>query len=453
MTSFKEGNDVVEGEKKAAEEKIKDEPLEDDNNEEESSGPPPLDIFDMEVKIEQWEYILDRESRAFRKPKLPELSDEAIKKFLNPNIKSAKLTIFECPFCKRIFTYPLPFKSHLYSCESNKNVPNYILLCGKHPNCLFQSRKKQEIIAHFTKQHARLNKFVVNDDEEIEEDEDDEKNEGKDETIGGLDEEAAMVSEDPKCLSLTKKNQLKINQYFYVDRDEFKYTFGLCNEMHARNYRNLNALDKFYRFSQTSSAYTHDTIDLSRLKSTREASLRFQTSFSDSGRFDLKAFEAFQTSDDKDHFRLVNIVNQVTSMDWCPSYYERKSGKISQYLAVSTEPIENLLDDSSEKKVDHSSLLQIFSAPNLIHLFKSDELDSASSWSHSAIVNRKVGVVNLVKWRPDFGASRLRLGDRFVGYLLVAGSDGNGYVYLVEDFSKHASFRKDSDGNFIIRLH
>lgn len=200
----------------------------------------------MEAKIDKWEYVLDRESRAFRRPQVPELSDAAIKPFLNPEIKSKKLTIYECPFCKRVFTYPLPFKSHLYSCEANKNVPEYVLLCAKHPNCLFQSRKKQEIIAHYTKTHAKLNKFVVNDDD---------NDDGADDRDETGDDDSSFVGggdQDPACLSATKKEQLKINQYFYVDRNEFKYTFGLYNEMYAKAYRNLNAIDRFFGFIPSS---------------------------------------------------------------------------------------------------------------------------------------------------------------------------------------------------------
>lgn len=201
------------------------------------------------------------------------------------------------------------------------------------------------------------------------------------------------------------------------------------------------------------SIYTQREIDLSHLKSIANLTLRFQTS--PTSQFDLKPFESHQTGDDdKDNFRVVNLVKAVTTMDWCPTRYERKSPRSAQFLAVATEPIEQLLqtfdkNSNISSSYSDSKLLKLFRGPNLIHLFRSDQLDSASSWSHVAILNRDIGLVNLLKWRPDFGASRSRINgaDNFVGYLLAAGSDGNAYVYLVEDFTKHPDFKSDSNSN------
>lgn len=188
----------------------------------------------MEVKIPEWVYKLDRETRQFKKPKLPTLSDNAIKPFLNPNIKSARVTVYDCPFCKRVFTYPLPFKSHLYSCAENKNVPEYGLLCAKHPECNFMSRKRQDVLAHFNKVHRKpLSRFVVDDSDDEERysigDEDDFED-------GSIDR-----------LSANKKSRVLFNQYNYVSRDEFKFTCDFLNDMAAKLYRNLFLVDEFYR--------------------------------------------------------------------------------------------------------------------------------------------------------------------------------------------------------------
>lgn len=211
-----------------------------DENEEDTSSPP-LETFDMEAKIDKWEYVLDRESRAFKKPVIPSLSDAAIKPFQNAAIKSSKLTIYDCPFCKRVFTYPLPFKSHLYSCEENKNMPDYVLLCAKHPDCLFQSRKRLEMIAHFRKAHTLNSSRTGENDAGVDE--------VADETNVAAGDATTPASEERLNLSEIKKNQLKVNQYYYLDREEFKYTYCVFNEIYGKKYRNLKAIDQYYEFS------------------------------------------------------------------------------------------------------------------------------------------------------------------------------------------------------------
>jgi hypothetical protein len=158
-------------------------------------------MFDMEVKIEEYEYELDPESRVFTRPRLPMLSNAAIVPFLSAKAQPPKLLLYECPFCKRLFTYPLVFKNHLYSCVENKLSPPYLLHCVKRADgqCAFTGQRKQEMINHYAKYHAANSKFkarkannsdslsvrIVNsDDEELDEDDDD--NEGRSKTGGNL---------------------------------------------------------------------------------------------------------------------------------------------------------------------------------------------------------------------------------------------------------------------------
>ena len=82
-----------------------------------------LEEFNAEEVIEVWNYELDQETNMFTKPIIPLLSDAAIKPYLSKNSKP-KCVIYNCPFCERVFTYTLVFKSHLYSCEKNTNVPD-----------------------------------------------------------------------------------------------------------------------------------------------------------------------------------------------------------------------------------------------------------------------------------------------------------------------------------------
>jgi len=68
-----------------------------------------LDKFELDKVVEEWEYETDADSRVFRKPLIPLLSDKAV--------------IYSCPFCQRVYTYNLVFKNHLFTCEKNTRVP------------------------------------------------------------------------------------------------------------------------------------------------------------------------------------------------------------------------------------------------------------------------------------------------------------------------------------------
>ena len=82
-----------------------------------------VNTFNKDEVISEWQYELDAESKLFCKPVIPALSDAAILPFLSVKAKPPKTLIYDCPFCHRMFTYPLVFKNHLYSCSDNTNVP------------------------------------------------------------------------------------------------------------------------------------------------------------------------------------------------------------------------------------------------------------------------------------------------------------------------------------------
>lgn len=212
---------------------------------------PELDHYDPEVKITEWTYELDPETKAFTRPKLPNLSDDAIQPFLSSKSNPPKLIIYECPFCKKIFTYPLVFKTHLYSCPMNQNVPEYTLFCSKAGQCAFKSNRKQDMLNHYAERHATFSKFVKKKDHTNEsakskladesmetEDEDD----GEDEDL--IDDEDDDDDDDGKFkLSKTKKNQLKISQYYFINANEFRYSLDM-NEFKSNSIRNIPLIDK-----------------------------------------------------------------------------------------------------------------------------------------------------------------------------------------------------------------
>lgn len=179
-------------------------------------------------------------------------------------------------------------------------------------------------------------------------------------------------------------------------------------------------------------------------------------------KFELKPFDAYhlqtpstETKNGTENLRVINLIKPVTAMDWSPTNYDRKSSlEPVQFLAVATEPILELTGTFASPNVitgDSDCMLKIYQTPNLVHFFRTSQPDLTSSWSHFALVNRHVGMINVIKWRPDFGASRSRLGSQdFIGYLLIAGSDGNGYVYLIEDFTRHPEFKIDSKNGLLL---
>jgi len=83
---------------------------------------PLLDVFNLDEKIEEWNYETEPNSGLYCRPILPALSDLAIQPYLNKK-STKKSTIYDCPFCGNHFTYSLVFKTHLFSCTKNLNVP------------------------------------------------------------------------------------------------------------------------------------------------------------------------------------------------------------------------------------------------------------------------------------------------------------------------------------------
>ena len=81
-----------------------------------------IDEFNFETKVSEWEYEPEPNCKLYCRPILPALSDLAIKPFLNSK-STKKSTIYDCPFCHIHFTYNLVFKTHLFSCSKNPNVP------------------------------------------------------------------------------------------------------------------------------------------------------------------------------------------------------------------------------------------------------------------------------------------------------------------------------------------
>ncbi|RMZ95090.1 general transcription factor 3C polypeptide 2, partial [Brachionus plicatilis] len=345
---------------------------------------PDLTEFNQEEKISEWEYELDSESQVFKKPKIPNLTDSAIKPFISSKSKPPKIIIYECPFCARAFTYPLVFKTHLYSCDQNKNIPEYILYCIK---CDFKSRKKQDMVNHYTDEHL--------------------KDENSDQ-----DEDSVSKFELTTC----KKNQLKATSYLFIDTLVYKFTKDFCSMLFEMD-KNFKKIDQILEHG-IERQYLIDLIDLD------SKTLEFQCNKLN---FGLKSLETYQIKNSKNNFKLINLMDQITSIDWCPVI------QLDQYMAVSTMPNSNILSQIVQQpQTKFKSILENFFHPNLIYIFKFSNLNSTNGIKKFALLNKQIGHISQLKWRPDFGKTN-SLVPEYIGYLLACGSDGNGYIYRLRD--------------------
>lgn len=365
-----------------------------------------VENFNLEEKISEWKYELDLETKAFKRPKIPSLSDEAIKPFISSKSKPPKFVVYDCPFCQRVFTYPLVFKTHLYSCEKNSNVPEYILYCAKFDKCSFKSKKKQEMLTHFAKHHSKMASFINENRTSIDPDQND----------SDSNDSATEIK-----ITNSKKNQLKLTSYLYLDKSLFRFTFQYFNKCLMSLYKNLGYIDQFYsKFKEAEKIQ----IDLNSIRI--ESDINFELNKT---KFSLKPFGIY--SNENDHFKMFYINDQITSIDWCPMKLN-----CAQYLAIATMPNEKLTEQfkSTDSKLSNN-ILELNKSPNFIYILKLENLNNKSqfSWKMYTILNKTLGLVSCLKWRPDFGASQ---SNDFIGYLLAASSDGNSYIYKIKEKSE-----------------
>jgi hypothetical protein len=133
-------------------------------------------------------------------------------------------------------------------------------------------------------------------------------------------------------------------------------------------------------------------------------------------------------------YKVLNLSSQITALDW--SY---TLGETYQFLAIATLPCKQTLEFNATPAVhtaDAYELKKTYNKPNFIHLYRySKHVDvderkcQLTSSNLFSILNRTIGHVYTLKWRPDFGAS---LNNTFIGYLLATSSNGFGelaYLY------------------------
>ena len=287
----------------------------DQSQQEEEQVVAALDTYDFEQKIDEWTYELDAETKTYMRPSVPVLAETAIAAFVSSKSRP-KSTIYECPFCKRIFTYTLVFKLHLFSCSDNKNVPVYVLYCARRPQCAFSGKKKQEMINHYFACHATNAEMAASN-----------------RTVKSKRADGDDQNNDDSIIKLSKakKGQLEVSRYFYTCADEFKFTWDYYSLVLAKtSHVPLRTLEEFFGAVASSMRPVEWSSD------NEAAALCSELRFKCAGyvEFKLRPFETYSTTSTakNDSFTVLNIGNQVTAMDWA---FRPNARATSQYLAIS----------------------------------------------------------------------------------------------------------------------
>jgi hypothetical protein len=362
-----------------------------------------IDSYDINKLVEKWDYELDLESKYFKKPILPNLSEKALIQFLSKN-SNKKTVIYECPFCKKIFTYPLVFKIHIFSCIDNKNVPEYLLNCV---DCNFMGHRRQEMIKHYLDEHVK-------------------DRENKEEK-----------------LSECKKSQLEVSRYFYINRNEYKYAFGYLNVLIAKKYKRLKFIDNY--FAESNKIKPDFILNYQNFNSETDLKFKLIENNENEDVFILKPFQVHFGFD----FKLINLINQVTALSWSHRNYDLNKKCDSQFLAISTVPLNNLNQilnrEFREQNHQKYCLQTLFRSKNLIYIYKFKYLNYSTDVKSFGILHDEIGYVSCLKWRPDFGASLTNQpSSNFAGYLLATSSNGNGYIYHINDLTSQSTSQNDS---------
>lgn len=274
-------------------------------------------------------------------------------------------------------------------------------------------------------------------------------------------------------MTKTKQNQLEVSRYYYIEKPEFTFTFDYFNKSIAKNYRRLKLLNELY-LKKSQPGFMHYLVNINKpdtavnLNLRNEMNLKFQLpnesqSEEEEEVLELKPFEVYTTiSRACDSFRIINAVNHITTMDWCPT--RLKNTKLQdQYLSFASCPLKQINDIfgvelESILQLSENRVKDLFQCANLIYIVRFPDLNGIGSDQDNkaelfGLLNRTIGHVNSLKWRPDCGASVSDTVDditgsnfesTFIGYLLSASSNGNGYISCVQDMTKVSSFAQAS---------
>ncbi len=274
------------------------------------------------------------------------------------------------------------------------------------------------MINHYNKTHVNDQKSMVSIENQLDNIQIDSKN---------------SSFNDSFQMSTTKKNQLEVSRYYYIDKLQLKYSFDYFNKTIANNFKRLKFLDEYF-FKTIDNNNDHFLFDINQQfnNNNNNSVLKFKL---DTMNIELKPFEIYKS----DQFSLINLCNQITSLDWCPIKFNSKSD--TQYVALATLPLEqlnNVIETNSVYNTEKNRIKNLNDSPNLIYIYKTDL--NRNNHDLFAILNRNIGTISCVKWRPDCGASAQ---NTFIGYLLIASSNGEAYIESIQDLTQNNKYKKD----------
>jgi hypothetical protein len=207
----------------------------------------------------------------------------------------------------------------------------------------------------------------------------------------------------------------------------------------SKKYKRLKFVDSF--FGEKNDKIKPDFI-LNYQNFTSESDLVFKLieNNENEDQFILKPFQIHFGYD----FKVINLINQITALDWAHRNHDLNEKYNSQFLAVSTIPLNNLNTilnrKSSENNYQKYCLQTLFQSTNVIYIYKFQDLNSSLDVKKFGILNDEIGYVSCLRWRPDYGASLSNdTSSDFVGYLLAASSNGNGYIYYINDLTSQST--------------
>ena len=361
------------------------------------------------------------------------------------------------------------------------SIYSSVLYCYMYPECSFKGFKKQEMINHFFKAHkeAKPSASVDNTIEDI-------QNESK---------SPVKALSDYK-MSHTKQSQLEVNKYYFIDKEQFQLAYDYYYKFIYTTYKPLLFIEEFIgNQAPKSNANLFKSLNLNHfvfnlkkdlnmvmknyhdveeenefnLFFKRELNLNFQ--FNDSSKenaknfkIELKPFEIFQSKNQtNDPFLLINMVKQLTAMDWCPTLLQSSSNQYLAFSSLSFEQLSDIYPSNNSIKLkkffifNQNYVKSLFDSPNFIFITKFENFTNSNQENKLfAIFDTQIGNISSLKWRPDFGASlRDKYEDKteFIGHLLATSSNGNAYILSVSDMTVCGSFKNGSkteklfDGN------
>jgi hypothetical protein len=142
--------------------------------------------------------------------------------------------------------------------------------------------------------------------------------------------------------------------------------------------------------------------------------------------FDLIPFEIAQTHD-KLSCKIINVDSEITALDWKIDFPNSSTTNI-QYFAFACKNTDLFKIDLLEKS--GGANLNRFKNKNIIFIGKlTNSSSNECKLEMFGIVDKYIDTVNCLKW----GAFNSNDNNNSIGYLLAASSDGNGYIFLVED--------------------